>query len=94
MYYLKVSDNKEIERAVNSLKELGFAASTFSQKETNDDVKGVATYINKLEGSTQKYYILLKGYMLNDDPRISWITSRRQVFSVDELIEKVKEALS
>lgn len=89
MYY-KVSNREEAERAVNALKELGFTISEYGAQEITDEVKGVATFIAPYELTIEKKYILLYGHMMCPNPHVSWITARKEVKSVDELVEGAK----
>lgn len=91
--YCKVSNKEEAEKAVNALKELGFTISKYGAQEITDEVKGVATFIAPDELSIEKTYILLYDHMMCTNPHTSWITARKEVKSVDELVEGAKAVL-
>ena len=88
--YIKVSNNTEAQKVIKTLKEIGFAESTWSSNMT--ECKGIATFINPLDNT--KEYIILNEDMMCSDPRSSWITCRKEVESLDALLQGIKDCLA
>ena len=86
MYYL-VGNIEELNEAATCLEHLKFEKSKFSVDEA--DAKAIATFISEDE----RHYILLSENMMTDDPGTSWITRRRQVFSLSELVDKIMDTI-
>jgi hypothetical protein len=87
--YIKVSNNAEAQKVINALKELGFTNSMWSANMA--ECKGIATYINPLENT--RVYIILNESMMCSNPRSSWITNRKEVASLDALLQEIKDWL-
>ena len=88
--YIKVSNNAEAQKVINALKELGLTESTWSSNMA--ECKAIATYINPLEN--EKWYIILNERMMCNDPRSSWITKRKEMESLDALLQGIKDYLA
>ena len=88
--YIKVSNSAEAQKVINALKEMGFTESMWSSNMA--ECKGIATYINPLENI--KAYIILNERMMCSDPRSSWITNRKEVASLDALLQEIKTWLA
>ena len=89
MFYIKVSNNAEAQKVINALKEIGFTESMWSSNMAK--CKGIATFIHPFENTRE--YIILNEDMMCSDPRSSWITSRKEVASLDELLQEIKDRL-
>ena len=90
MFYIKVSNNADAQKVINALKEIGFTESMWSSNMA--ECKGVATFINPWENT--RTYIILNEHMMCSDPRKSWITNRKEVVSLDALLEGIKDYLA
>lgn len=88
--YIKVSNNAEAQKVINALKEIGFTNSMWSANMA--ECKGIATYINPL-GNTRTF-IILNESMMCSNPRRSWITNRKEVASLDALLQEIKTWLA
>ena len=88
--YIKVSNSAEAQKVINALKEMGFTESMWSSNMA--ECKGIATYINPLENT--KAYIILNEHMMCSDPRSSWITNRKEMESLDALLQGVRDCLA
>ncbi len=88
--YIKVSNNEEAQKVINALKELGFTESTWSAKMA--ECKAIASYINPLDNAM--WYIILNERMMCPDPRSSWITNRKEMESLDALLQGIKDCLA
>lgn len=88
--YIKVSNNAEAQKAINALKEIGFTESMWSANMA--ECKGIATFINPLDNT--RVYIILNEHMMCSDPRSSWITNRKEMESLDALLQEVKTWLA
>lgn len=90
MFYIKVSDNTEAQKVIKALKEIGFTENMWSSNMA--ECKGIATFINPLDNT--KEYIILNEGMMCSDPRSSWITNRKEMGSLDALLQGIKDCLA
>lgn len=88
--FIKVSNSAEAQKVVNALKEMGFTESMWSANMA--ECKGIATYINPLEYIM--VYIILNERMMCSDPHSSWINNRKEVASLDELLQEIKTCVA
>ena len=88
--YIKVSNNTEAQKVINALKEIGFTESMWSSNMA--ECKGIATFINPLDNTRE--YIILNEHKMCSDPRSSWITNRKEVASLDALLQDIKTCLA
>ncbi len=92
--YIKVNSKEEVKKAVEALEALGLVPSQFGAGK-DDDIRGVATFMYRAgDGHREKKYILLTSSMMVDNPHSSWITSRKKMDSLDDMVSAVKEFLS
>lgn len=90
MFYIKVSNNTETQKVIKALKEIGFTENMWSSNMV--ECKGIATFINPLDNT--KEYIILNEDMMCSDPRSSWITNRKEMWSLDALLLGIKDCLN
>lgn len=88
--YIKVSNNAEAQKAINALEEMGLTNSMYSAE--IGDCEGIATYLNSLY--KERVYIILNGAMMGKDPYSSWINNRKEMESLDALLQEVKTWLA
>jgi hypothetical protein len=79
---------KDYSSLIDSLEGLGLKNSMYSARFV--PILAVAVYISR---SNEAVYILLDERMTSREPRMSWINSRKQVMTQEELIEKTKELI-
>lgn len=88
--YIKVLNNTEAQKVIDALKELGFTESTWSSNMA--ECKAIAVFINPLDNA--RWYIILNERMMCNDPRSSWITNRKEMESLDALLQGIKDYLA
>ena len=88
--FIRVKTKEEAEKVVAALEELGLKLSEHGA-EKSDRIRGIATYIDPFH-KEYCYIYLTENMMVNEEP-FSWTSHRTEVFSIEELVEKVKNAI-
>ena len=88
MYYILKEDIKDLDSLINELKNRMLKRNKYSCNKCN--AFAVATWFASTE---IREYLFLSERVCCSDPRISWITSRKQCTSEEEFLTKIDEKI-
>lgn len=76
---------EEVEVIINAVHEAGYSNSNYGPKK--EDAIGLCTT------TLTKNYTYLNDYMCSDNPHVSWITSRKEVTSLDDFLKELNKQI-
>lgn len=88
MYYILKQDTKDWGGLIKQLKKRYMVRCEYSCNQRN--AFGIATHF---VGTSIREFIFLSEKMCCDDPRMSWVTSRKQCKSGEEFLAKIDEKI-